>query len=391
MPDPVPATGTVHWVGTGLSTGSGLGLLAGDAQRVVLWGRRAERAEQHLAQLGLTGRCEVRGLDADDLAGELRPGDVVVSMLPATEHARLVRTCIAAGAHFACSSYVSPEIEQEAAAAAEAGLVVLTEAGLDPGLDHLLAHVLVSRGTAAMPGTATAALTSYCGGVPAVANEFRYRFSWAPLGVLTALLNPARFIEDGKERVVERPWEVTAHRRIGGEDFEAYPNRDSVPFIGQYGLPDRWDILEFARGTLRLDGWYDAWRPVFAELVTADRERLTELAADLAARYPMTGDDHDRVVLEVSLTLRSAGAGTWSGRYLLDMTGDDEESAMARCVSLPLAVAVLDVLSGRTPPGLHRATADPQVAERWLAALAQHGIRCELDETTGSEEPTALG
>ncbi len=104
----------------------------------------------------------------------------------------------------------------------------------------------------------------------------------------------------------------------------------------------------------------------------------------------MTERDRDRVVLEVSLTLQGSGGETWTGRYLLDMTGDDEETAMARCVSLPLAVGILNIVEGRTTPGLHRATERPEDAERWLDELQRHGIRCELSETTSRERPAAL-
>src|SRR3954467_8437623 len=126
----------VHWVGTGLSTGSGVRVLTETAD-VVVYGRTAAKAAACAERLGLAGRVETAALD------HLAPaaGDVVVSMLPATEHGRLLGVCLAAGAHFANTSYVSPEIAERAR---DAGVVVLTEAGLDPGLDHLLAHSLVA-------------------------------------------------------------------------------------------------------------------------------------------------------------------------------------------------------------------------------------------------------
>ncbi|MDQ0834778.1 hypothetical protein QF032_006622 [Streptomyces achromogenes] len=268
MSDRVPASGTVHWVGAGLSTGSGLAALCAHTDRVRLWHRTATRAAEALHRLGLTGRAEPRAYTLDALTAELAPGDVVVSMLPASGHTALLSACVARRAHFACSSYVSDEFLELAPAAADAGTVVLTEAGLDPGIDHLFAHRLVARAREAI-GDDTAAsyrLTSYCGGVPAVPDAFRYRFSWAPLGVLNALRAPARYVEDGRETVAARPWEATRALMVGGESFEAYPNRDSVPFIAQYALPPSWRPQTFVRGTLRLDGWLRAWEPVFEEL-----------------------------------------------------------------------------------------------------------------------------
>ncbi|MCW8101769.1 saccharopine dehydrogenase NADP-binding domain-containing protein [Streptomyces tauricus] len=375
-PAPVPSSGTVHWIGAGLSTGGGLAALCAAADRVRLWHRTEERAGRALAGLGLTGRAEPRAYTPRALAAELAPGDVVVSMLPAPEHAELLAACVRGRAHFACSSYVSDAVLDQLPAATAAGVVVLTEAGLDPGIDHLFAHGLIARARAEI-GADTAAevsLTSYCGGVPAVPNDFRYRFSWAPAGVLNALRSPARYIEAGAETTAPRPWEVTRPHVVDGEPFEVYPNRDSVPFVAQYGLPPAWKPQTFVRGTLRLSGWLDAWQPVFAELREGDDRRIAQLAQELATRYPTTDADRDRVILAVTLDVQAAGGRTWSGRYLLDMEGDAEESAMARCVSRTLAVGVRGILRDALRPGLHRAAETPERSEEWLAELAGEGI-----------------
>jgi hypothetical protein len=377
MTDLVPPTGRVHWIGTGLSTGSGLGVLA-SSHDVVLWARTEEKAERCLAGLGLTGKAGARQFDHDALAAELRAGDVVVSMLPAPEHPALVRLCLDRSAHFACSSYASDELVTLGQDAADRGVVVLTEAGLDPGIDHLYAHLLVERAKAEIGADtpASAVFTSYCGGLPAEPNDFRYRFSWAPRSVLTALRTPARYVEDGREQVAERPWEATRPQVVNGETFEVYPNRDSVPFIEQYQVPGAWRLETFVRGTVRLDGWRQAWSEVFAVLREGDDDRVTELAGELAEKYPMNDDDLDRVVLSVALTLETEDGRRWSGEYVLDLVGDSEETAMARTVSVTLACGVADLLAGRTEPGLHRATTGS--AARWLDFLSQHGVRSEL-------------
>ncbi|MDX6361527.1 MAG: hypothetical protein QOC85_530 [Streptomyces sp.] len=376
----VPASGTVHWIGAGLSTGSGLAALCEAAGRVRLWHRTEERAERSLAGLGLTGRAEPRAYTLPALAAELAPGDVVVSMLPAPEHAPLLSACIERGAHFACSSYVSDAVVEQVPAAVAAGVVVLTEAGLDPGLDHLFAHGLVARAREAIgPDTAASyRFTSYCGGVPAIPNDFRYRFSWAPAGVLNALRSPARYIEDGAETTAARPWEATRPHPVDGEIFEVYPNRDSLPFLGQYALPAAWKPETFVRGTLRLDGWLQAWDAVFEELRAGDDRRIAALARELAAAYPTTDADRDRVVLAVSLDVRGGSGETWSGRYLLDLEGTPEESAMARCVSRTLALGVRHVLDGTLPAGLSRAAETAERSEEWLSELRADGVEFTL-------------
>jgi Saccharopine dehydrogenase C-terminal domain/Saccharopine dehydrogenase NADP binding domain len=375
MPESLAASGTVHWIGTGLSTGSGLRVLCDTAKEVTLWARTTGKASGCLRRLGLTGRAETAEFGLAALRAAVRPGDVVISMLPAGEHAGLLELCLAARAHFACTSYTSQALADGAAAAREAGTVVLTEAGLDPGIDHVLAHDLVSSARAAVgDGPATAEFSSYCGGLPAVPNEFRYRFSWAPRGVLSALCEPARYVAEGQAREATRPWQATRPHRVAGEMFEAYPNRDSIPFIAQYGLPPAWHLRTFVRGTLRLDGWLAAWAPVFAELATGDARRISALAAELAARYPATSEDLDRVVLAVSLAVQPDRGAAWSGEYVLDVTGHPAESAMARCVSLPLAFGITEILAGRMSPGLHRAAEEPGEVTRWLAFLAGQGL-----------------
>jgi hypothetical protein len=371
------ASGTVHWIGTGLSTGRGLGVLCERAPSVLVWGRTDQRAEELLARLGLSGRAQPRAFDPRALGDELRAGDVVVSMLPAPEHPGLLRLCNDRGAHFACSSYASDVLVAEARQSERDGLVVLTEAGLDPGIDHLLAHVLVAQARARVgDDPARASFTSYCGGLPAVPNAFRYRFSWAPGGVLSALLSPARYIEDGAERSARNPWEACRGQLVGGEAFEAYPNRDSVPFVEQYAVPAAWRLETFIRGTLRLHGWLEAWALVFHELLAGDEQRIDALAGELAARYPTTATDRDRVVLAVGLSVQGDGGASWSGEYVLDLLGDDAESAMAGCVSLPLACGVVEILDGSLAPGLRRAAEDAAEAQRWLGFLREHGIEC---------------
>lgn len=378
------ATGVVHWIGAGRSTGSGLSELCGSGAQVRLWHRTLERANASLELLGLRGQAEARAFDPAAFDAELASGDIVVSMLPATEHLELLRACVRRTAHFACTSYVSDEMRELAPVASDRGVVVLAEAGLDPGIDHVLAHDLVDRAAATI-GSAPAdvAFTSYCGGVPAEPNEFRYRFSWAPRGVLNALRSPARYIVEGKTTSCDQPWQATTVVAVDGHRFEAYPNRDSIPFITQYGLPETWSLSTFMRGTLRLEGWLKAWAPVFETLRTGDEARIGQLADQLALRYPTTAADRDRVVLVVALRARFSQGRSWSGRYLLDVVGDDSESAMARCVSQPLAFGVGEILRGELPAGLTLGAGSATEARRYLAHLATRGLVPALEVETG--------
>ena len=205
-------------------------------------------------------------------------------------------------------------------------------------------------------------------------NDFRYRFSWAPRGVLTALLTPARLIDGGTETEVLHVWDAVRPLVVNSESFEVYPNRDSIPFVRIYNLPDAWKIDKFERGTMRLEDWSAAWKPVFDELPTASDLHINELAAQLAKRYPTTASDHDRVVMSVKLEAQMDDGDFWTGEYVLDSVGTKYEAATPRMVSVPLACGVLEVAAGRVPPGLQQATGDHEAVERWLAYLATQGI-----------------
>src|SRR5277367_5986807 len=81
----------------------------------------------------------------------------------------------------------------------EAGIVVMNEIGLDPGIDHLYAIKTIDEVHA--KGGKILSFVSFCGGPPAPEasnNPLGYKFSWSSRGVLLALRNSARYYKDGK-------------------------------------------------------------------------------------------------------------------------------------------------------------------------------------------------
>ena len=85
--------------------------------------------------------------------------------------------------------------------AVEAGITVMNEVGVDPGIDHLLAMECFDA--AKNKGGRVTSFVSWCGGLPAPessSNALRYKFSWSPRGVLFNVLSGATWLEDGKVR-----------------------------------------------------------------------------------------------------------------------------------------------------------------------------------------------
>lgn len=154
------------------------------------------------------------------------------------------------------TSYVSPAMEELAAEAKAAGITVMNEIGLDPGIDHLYAVKTIEEVHKA--GGKITSFLSYCGGLPAPEasdNPLGYKFSWSSRGVLLALGNAAKYWKDGS--VVE----VAGKELMGtakpyyiypGYAFVAYPNRDSTPFKQKYNIPEAQTVV---RGTLRYQGF----------------------------------------------------------------------------------------------------------------------------------------
>mgnify|MGYP001120514217 FL=1 len=371
---------TIHWCGTGLSAIPGLRRLIKAGHDVTVWNRTRDKAQDAVGDL----TEDIRVFDLDAVSAALHAGDVVVSMLPGDWHAPLAQKAIDAGAHFVSSSYIAPEMRDLDNQARSKGVALVNEIGLDPGIDHLMAHHLVEtyRASDALDKDAELSFISYCGGIPQTPNPFRYKFSWSPLGVLKALRSPSKSIRDFREFNVARPWDAITHYQVPlptPESFEVYPNRNSLPFMAQYHFDTEWNVKEFVRGTMRLNGWADAWANVFAEIETLEgpsgEARLKEMSDKFWEENAYDEGEPDRVVLCVALKAEKNGETTWHQSYVMDAWGDENGTAMARLVSIPLSHAIEAVIAGKIGAGVSAATDDPELLSQWLAEidkLAQH-------------------
>lgn len=378
----------IHWIGAGLASGPGLVALAAETGRVTVWDMTDTRAQELRNQMpgGATFAFQPLNLgdrgSVENFKNHVAKGDVIVSMLPATLHIAMADIALEVGAHLVTSSYVDEAMDALDCRAKEHGLSFVNEVGLDPGIDHLFAHILVQAADdAGVLGQGhTLEFVSHCGGVPVEPTDFTYKFSWTPFGVLTALTNPAQCVEDGQERLVEKVWDDVSKLQIAGETFEVYPNRDSLPYIEEYGLDAESNLKTFMRGTLRLDGWKDAWQDIFTRVETADADGLKALSEELWENHRYSDGEEDRVILYVALEAKdSAGDVIWSASLALDETGSGWQTAMARTVSLTVAEAVKAILRGTFTPGVHAAITEPEEAKIWLRGLKASGMNLRAD------------
>ena len=371
---------TIHWCGTGLSAIPGLRKLITDGHDIIVWNRTIEKAKSAVGDI----TNSIKEFNIHKLENQLEKGDIVVSMLPGEWHVPIAKLCLKCQSHFVSSSYISPEMRELHNLALKTGLCLVNEVGLDPGIDHLMAHTLIEdyRNSKDQDDENDISFFSYCGGIPKVKNPFCYKFSWSPLGVLKALKSPSRSIKDFKEFDARRPWDAistyTAPLPVP-EEFEVYPNRDSLPFINQYHFNNNWRIKEFVRGTLRLKGWENSWSEIFSEIEKLsgenDDKQLTEMSDKLWLENAYGKNEVDRVVLVVSLKASNGDKTKWHKTFVLDAHGDSVSTAMARLVSLPVSFAVEAVAQNKIAPGVSAAPSEMSIVNDWLhkiKSLAQY-------------------
>jgi saccharopine dehydrogenase-like NADP-dependent oxidoreductase len=231
-------------------------------------------AETALHKIGNSTFGKAIGLDASDTAklnSLISEHDIVLSLLPPTMHPVVARYSIANKKHFISASYVSPEMLALHTEAEQAGVLLLNECGLDPGIDHAsamkLIHDIQSRG-----GEITS-FKSYCGGLIAPEyddNPWHYKFTWNPRNVVLAGQATAKYLHNGQLKYItpRHIFEQTEPVSINGlGNYESYANRDSLGYIIPYGIESAHTVL---RGTLRSEGYCKAWNQLVKLGLTDD-------------------------------------------------------------------------------------------------------------------------
>lgn len=101
--------------------------------------RTLEAAEKLGADLQRTTAISLDVNDTAALEAAVASHDVVVSLIPYTYHATVIKAAIKGKTHVVTTSYVSPAMRELEEEAKKAGIIVMNEIGLDPGIDHLYA------------------------------------------------------------------------------------------------------------------------------------------------------------------------------------------------------------------------------------------------------------
>ena len=411
-------------------------LLAIPDFRLTVATRTVSKAEK---MIGGNPRAKAVTLNVEDdasLREMVKGADLVISLVPYAYHVRVAKLCLEFKAHFVSTSYVSPEMRALDGAARKAGLLLLNEIGLDPGIDHMSAMKIIHD--VERRGGKVVSFTSNCGGLPAPeanTNPWGYKFSWSPRGVVLAARNAAEYLWQGEMRKIPGPELFTDVRRMEVEGlgaYEVYPNRNSMGYQAIYGLDDAQTIF---RGTFRNLGHCATWKAIadcgwldleekptkgmtfgrfFAELIhshgdlkqdlarflkideKADpiarmewlgllsnepipgagaQSPLDVLAARLLVKLPFQTGERDMVILQHNFeTSHTEHKGERISSTLIDFGIPNGDSSMARTVSLPAAIAARMILQGKIAiTGVHIPVL-PEIYNPVLDELAANNI-----------------
>ena len=271
---------TILLLGAGLSSSSLIRYFLEHAEKLD-WQLRVCDQDLALVQHKLNGHrrgvaLSFNALNPTERQPEIEKADLVISMLPARFHIDIAKDCIALKTHLITPSYVSEEMKALDADAKAAGIIIMNEIGVDPGIDHMSAAKILDE--IRTQNAEIHSFKSFCGGLIAPSNDtnpWNYKFTWNPRNVVIAGQGPAAaFIEEKEYKYIpyNRLFQRLETVEIEGYGkFEGYANRNSLSYRPIYQLDN---IPTIYRGTLRRPGFSYAWN-IFVELgMTEDSYKL---------------------------------------------------------------------------------------------------------------------
>ncbi|KAG8525428.1 uncharacterized protein KY384_009072 [Bacidia gigantensis] len=218
-------------------------------------------------QFSYTEAISLGDSSPSDLDRHISKYDIVISLVPCVHHANVIKSAIKSKTQVVTTSYASGAIRSLDGPAREAEITILSEVGVDPGVDHCYAIKKIDEVHA--KGGKILEFYSYFGSLPApecASNSLGLEFSWSSRGALLSQQSSARFLKDGtvvKISFNEITSKAGSYPVMDGYHFVAYPNRDFVPFRDFYDVPEAHTII---RGSLRYVG-----NPAFMQVLSNPR------------------------------------------------------------------------------------------------------------------------
>ena len=280
---------TILLLGAGLSSSSLIRYFLQHAEKFN-WQLRVCDQNLSLVKQKLNGHARgvalsFNALNPEERKEEIKQADLVISMLPARFHVDIALDCIKYKTNLITPSYVSNEMKALHDEAQKAGIVIMNEIGVDPGIDHMSASKILDE--IRSKNGEVHSFKSFCGGLMAPENDsnpWNYKFTWNPRNVVIAGQGPAAaFIEEKEYKYIpygklfERLEKIEVE---GYGTFEGYANRNSLSYRPIYKLDT---IPTIYRGTLRRPGFAQAWN-IFVELGMTEDSYVLENSETLTPR-----------------------------------------------------------------------------------------------------------
>ena len=216
---------------------------------------------KHFSDMSKVQPVLLNAADLDNLVGLFSRVDVAIDLLPRQFTPKVCQAAIETGVGVVNTNYAG-SISDLDAQAKKAGVSIMPECGLDPGID------LIIYGEAGRRFDELHVIKSYCGGFPEKAacdNPINYKVSWTWEGVLSSTNRDSRAIKDGQLVVIPGASQHDS-KYIHFVDFpglgqlEAIPNGDAVFYTDLLGVTKT--IKETGRYSLRWPGWSSFWHPL---------------------------------------------------------------------------------------------------------------------------------
>lgn len=276
-------------IGVGRSTGSLVKYLVdnaiGNSWKLTIADRNFDFVESTYFDLDYVNKVEFDVTNESQRREFIQQSDIVISMLPAHMHINVAKDCIEYKKNMVTASYISPEMKALEDSAKEAGVIIVNEIGVDPGIDHMSAKKVIDQ--IVDEGGELKDFETFTGGLVAPENDnnpWNYKFTWNPRNVVLAGQGGAvKFIQEGTYKYI--PYTKVFRRTElididGYGRFEGYANRDSLKYRKVYDLEN---ISTMFRGTLRRAGFCRAW-DAFVQLGATDDSYTIPNSKDLTFR-----------------------------------------------------------------------------------------------------------
>ena len=372
-------------LGAGLVTRPAVHYLLKKGYHVTVASRTVSKAENLVQGFQNGKALALLADDNNALEALVKDHDLTVSLLPYSYHVQIAKLCLKHKKHLVTTSYVSKAMKELDSEAKKVGVLLLNEIGLDPGIDHMSAmriiHNVKENGGKV---TSFRSWCGGLPAPDANDNPWGYKFSWSPRGVVMAGKNASRYQEKGKLIEIPGPDLFAHHWVIDVEDkevglLEGYPNRDCMGYIELYGLEG---ISTMFRGTLRYEGWCDSMKKL-VDIGYLDETEINTKGMtyggflDKLINDGKTGDRKKRLAAKLGVSVEHNIINRWEWLGLLS---DDPINHDKRCPLDILADKLLEKLQYKSGERdlivlFHEFGAEyPNKKERITSTLIGYGI-----------------